>query len=383
MKKICFVTGTRADYGLIKPVINNIKNSKEFKLFIVVTGMHLSHEFGYTVNEIKKDNFKIDQEIETLLSSDTKVGISKSFGLGVISFSEYFHKIKPDILFVLGDRYEIFAACVAATFSNIPIAHHSGGEVTEGSYDEQIRHSITKMSHIHFVAAEEYKKRVIQLGENPSTVHNVGGLGVENIKNINLLERDDLEKLLGLKFKEKNLLITFHPETLNPYKAEKQMCELVSALKSLKDTLLIFTMPNADKESRKLFEIIENFSMVESNVKLYKSLGHLKYLSCLNQVDAVIGNSSSGLTEAPSFNVGTINIGERQKGRLRSKSVIDCEFSKINIINSIKKVYSSEFQTLLQTSKNPYLGKNTSDKICNILKNTKFTKLINKSFYDL
>ena len=382
MKKICFITGTRADYGLIKPVMQKFKNSNDFKICVVVTGMHLSHEFGYTIDEIKNDNFIIHQEVETLLSSDTTVGISKSFSLGVLSFSEYFNNIKPNLIFVLGDRYEIFAACVAAMFANIPIAHHSGGELTEGSYDEQIRHSITKMSHIHFVAAEEYKNRVIQLGENPSSVHNVGGLGVENINSIKYETKTTLQKKLGLKFKEKNLLITYHPETLNPNKAENQILELINTLVTLKNTLLIFTMPNADKESKQIYKKLENFSNNE-NVKIYKSLGYINYLSCLKYVDAVLGNSSSGLTEAPSFKIGTINVGDRQKGRLKATSIIDCDLSKKSILYSIDKLYSHSFQKVLKNTQNPYSGTDTSLKIYKIIKKTNLKKLINKSFYDL
>ena len=339
-KKICVITGTRADYGLLRWVIDGLDKSNKLKLQLIVTGMHLSPEYGMTINEIKKDGYKVTKILEMLLSSDTPSGISKSIGLGIIGFADIFHSLKPDLIVVLGDRYEILSACIAAMTARIPIAHLHGGETTEGVIDEAIRHSITKMSHLHFVATNEYKKRVIQLGEDPEHIFQVGGLGIDNIKNLNLLDKKELERTLNFKFAEKNLLVTFHPETLQKMKSGIQLNALLNALKTQSDSKIIFTMPNADTESRILASKIRNFCDKSPNTKLFTSLGQLKYLSCLQYVDAVIGNSSSGLIEMPSFKKATINIGERQKGRISAQSVINCKADKIAIIKALKKVFS-------------------------------------------
>ena len=322
-RKICVVTGTRAEYGLLRWVIKGIKESHDLQLQLVVTGMHLSPEFGLTYKDIQQDGYPIKKKVEMLLSSDTTSGIIKSMGLGIISYAEAFDELKPDLLVVLGDRYEIFSAASAAMIARIPIGHIHGGEATEGLIDESIRHSITKMSHLHFVATEEYKNRVIQLGETPKNIFNVGGLGIDSIKRLNLLEKKELEDEINFKFGLKNLMITFHPVTLEQNTSSDQMKELLSALENMHDTKLIFTMPNADTDGRVLFDIVNDFVIQNPNAKSYTSLGQLKYLSCLKYVDGVVGNSSSGIIEAPSFNIGTINIGDRQKGRIKAQSIID------------------------------------------------------------
>ncbi len=321
-RKICVVTGTRAEYGLLRWVMEGIHQAPELELQVIATGMHLSPKFGLTYQEIEKDGFCIDLKVEMPLDSDTPAGLAKSMGLGLIGFGEALQQLQPDLMLVLGDRFEIFSAAAAAMVARIPVAHLHGGETTEGAFDEAIRHSITKMSHLHFVAAEEYQKRVIQLGECPGRVFLVGGLGIDNIKKLTLLDRPALETALGFELGAKNLLITFHPATLENGTSGQQMAELLAALKMLKDTHLIFTMPNADTDSCVLFEMIDQFVTKHPNARSYISLGQLNYLSAIRHVDGVVGNSSSGLLEAPSFAKGTINIGDRQRGRLKADSVI-------------------------------------------------------------
>ena len=383
MKKICVITGTRAEYGLLRWVMEGIRSSTEFKLQLIATGTHLSPEFGLTYRDIQADGFQIDRNIEMLLSSDTPVGVTKSMGLGLIGFADVFSELTPDLVLLLGDRYEIFVAASAAMIAGIPIAHLHGGEISQGAFDEAIRHSITKMSHIHFVAAEEYRKRVIQLGEDPERVFLVGGLGIDNINNIKMLDRADLEETLEFQLGKKNLLITFHPVTLEQGMAEAQMKELLVVLDSLQDTNLIFTMPNADAEGRILFNMIEDYASTRPNVKVFTSLGQLRYLSTVAQVDAVVGNSSSGLIEVPSFKKATINIGARQEGRLKASSVIDCVPTQESISAAIEQLYSREFQAGLSHVINPYGEGGASEKIVNILRSFEFKSLLKKVFHDL
>jgi len=381
-KKICVVTGTRAEYGLLRWVMQGIKDAKDLELQIIVTGMHLSPEFGLTYKEIENDGFIINHKVEMLLSSDTPAGLSKSMGLGLIGFGDVFQQFKPDLLLALGDRFEIFSAVASALISRIPVAHLHGGETTEGAFDESIRHSITKMSHLHFVAADEYRDRVIQLGEDPNHIFLVGGLGTDNIKKLNLLDRFALEIALDFKLANKNLLITFHPVTLENQTSCQQMSELLMALDNLEDTNLIFTMPNADTDSRILIKMINTYVEKNSNAVAFTSLGQLRYLSCINYVDAVVGNSSSGLIEAPSFAKGTINIGDRQRGRLKAKSVIDCEPDRQSISTAIQKLYSTDFQASLKTVINPYGEGGASEKIVEVLQKHPLDNILKKRFHD-
>ena len=383
MKKICVVTGTRAEYGLLYWLLKEIEADKELELQVIVTGMHLSPEFGLTYQTIEKD-FKINKKIEMLLSSDTSVGISKSMGLAQISFAESYDELKPDIVIVLGDRYEIFSATSAAMIAKIPIAHLHGGEKTEGAFDESIRHSITKMSHLHFTATNEYKNRVIQLGEHPSRVFNVGGMGIENIKRLKLLSKDEFEKSIEFKLNIKNILVTFHPVTLENSTAKEQFQQLLDAIDELEDTNIIFTKANSDTDGRVINQMIDEYVTKNSHKSIvFTSLGQLRYLSALQYVDAVVGNSSSGLAEAPSFRIGTINIGDRQKGRIKASSVIDCEPNKDSILKSFEKLYSKEFQETLKTTINPYGDGCASKKIVEILKSVDLVNILKKSFYDL
>jgi len=383
MKKICVVTGTRAEYGLLRWVMEGIRQSPELELQLVVTGMHLSPEFGMTVEAIEVNGFKIDRKVEMLLSSDTAVGVTKSMGLGMIGFADALAELKPDLMLVLGDRYEIFAAAVSAMIARIPVAHLHGGERTEGALDEAIRHSITKMSHLHFVAADEYRQRVIQLGEQPEHVFNVGGLGIDNILRLNLLARDELEAALDFKLAKRNLLVTFHPVTLEQNTSAQQVDELLAALSELRDTGLIFTMPNADTEGRVLFRKIEDFCACHPQARAYTSLGQLRYLSCIKHVDGVVGNSSSGLAEVPSFKKGTINIGDRQRGRLRAASVIDCEPDRNSIYQALKRLYSPEFEAILSVVENPYGNGGASEAIVRRLESQSLNNLLKKRFCDL
>jgi GDP/UDP-N,N'-diacetylbacillosamine 2-epimerase (hydrolysing) len=381
-RKICVITGTRAEYGLLRWVMQGIKDDPELSLQVIATGMHLSPEFGLTYREIEKDGFQIDRKVEMLTSSDTPVGIAKSMGLGLIGFADALNELSPDLIVVLGDRFEIFAAVAAALVARIPVAHLHGGEATEGLIDEAIRHSITKMSHLHFVAAEEYRQRVIQLGEQPERVFLVGGLGVDSIKRLNLLDRAELEASLDFKLGQKNLLITFHPVTLETATAVDQMEELLAALAELKNTQLIFTLPNADTDGRALMKMVEQFVAQHPNARAYTSLGQLRYLSCIAQVDGVVGNSSSGLAEVPSFKKGTINIGDRQRGRLQAASVINCEPSRQSIEAALKRLYFADFQVSLSQVLNPYGEGGASEKIIASIKSAALEDVLKKRFYD-
>jgi GDP/UDP-N,N'-diacetylbacillosamine 2-epimerase (hydrolysing) len=382
-RKICVITGTRAEYGLLRWVMQGIKDDPDLTLQIIATGMHMSPDFGLTYKTIEQDGFQVDRKVEMLTSSDTPVGIAKSIGLGLIGFADALDELQPDLIVVLGDRFEIFAAVSTALVARIPVAHLHGGETTEGAFDEALRHSITKMSHLHFVAAEAYQQRVIQLGEQPDRVFLVGGLGIDNIKRLQLLDRDALEASLDFKLGPKNLLITFHPVTLETATAENQMKELLAALAALKDTQLIFTLPNADTDGRALIKMVEKFVAHHPNASAYTSLGQLRYLSCIAQVDGVVGNSSSGLIEVPSFKKGTINIGDRQRGRLQAKSVINCEPTCESITVALPRLYSTDFQTSLQQVINPYGEGGASEKVVSTLKNTDISSIVKKTFYDL
>ena len=380
--KVCIVTGSRAEYGLLKNLMKLFKESPEFELLIIATGMHLSPEFGLTYKEIENDGFVINKKVEMLLSSDNPSSIAKSMGLGMIGFASALEDLKPDLVVVLGDRTEILSVASSCLVMQIPLAHLHGGETTEAAYDEAIRHSITKMAQFHFVAADEYKKRVIQLGENPASVHLVGGLGVDAIQNIKLLNKDDLEIELEFSFGKKNLLVTYHPVTLEG-NSEQQMMSLLNALDEFPDIHIIFTFPNSDAEGRSITQLIKEYCNTRKNSKYFVSLGQKKYFSTIQYVDGVVGNSSSGLAEVPTFKKGTINIGNRQKGRLRADSIIDCDANRISISKSLEKLYSKEFQSKLQNVVNPYGKGDASIKIFNIIKENLSNISLIKQFYNL
>lgn len=384
MRKICVVTGSRAEYGLLSGLMSALKLDPDIQLQIIATNMHLSPEFGLTYMEIEKDGFVIDKKIEMLLSSDTPNGTTKSVGLATIGFADAYEDLKPDLLVVLGDRYEILAAVSAALFYKIPVAHLYGGEITEGAYDDSIRHAITKMSHLHFTSTESYRRRVIQLGEVPERVFYVGAIGVENIKKTPLISKVDMEDRLGFTFGDKSLLVTFHPTTLEHETAEEQCGNLLFVLGKMTDFKIIFTLPNSDTNGHIIIKLIHNFVSTHKDTSIaFPSLGRVNYLSTLQYVTAVIGNSSSGIVEVPSFGIPTLNIGDRQKGRIAADSVINCGTSIESILEGMKSIISNKEAHFANNNKNPYEKGGTITHILNVLKNNSLDNIVHKSFYDL
>jgi UDP-hydrolysing UDP-N-acetyl-D-glucosamine 2-epimerase len=380
-RKICVITGTRAEYGLLFRLMKAIQDDPELELQIIVTGMHLSPEFGLTYKVLYDDGFQISAKVEMLLSSDTPVGIAKSIGLGVIGFADAINTLKPDMLVLLGDRFEILAATQAALVARIPVAHIAGGDTTEGVFDEAIRHSITKMSHLHFVTNEAAARRVRQLGENPEHIYTVGSPGIDQIKRLKLLSRKEFEKELGFTFQKQNYLVTFHPVTLDSLPSGTQFQELLNALDSLGNEVgVIFTKPNADTDGRAISRMIDEYVASRHHAKSYTSLGQLRYLSAIAHVDVVVGNSSSGLYEVPSFRKPTVNIGDRQKGRLQASSVINCKPVSTDIIRAIREALTKDCTNTV----NPYGDGNSTQKIVTALKSIPdFSTLLKKHFFDI
>lgn len=384
MKNICIVTGTRAEYGLLRGIMTEIERDESLRLQIIATAAHLSHEFGYTVDEIEQDGFTVDRRVEMLLSGDTAGAITKSTGLALIGFSDALEDLRPDLMVLLGDRYEILAAATAALLHKIPLAHVHGGETTEGAFDEAIRHAVTKMSHLHFTTTEVYRRRVIQLGEQPERVFNVGGLGVDAIKRIELLGRSELEESLGHQFGPKNLLVTYHPVTLGERSSAEEFGELLTAIDRQKETRVIFTKPNADTDGRAISDMIDNYVAAHRERTIsFMSMGQQRFFSALQFVDAMLGNSSSGLLEAPVFRIGTVNIGDRQKGRIGADSVIDCEPTAESISSALEMLYSSAFQENLRTVVSPYGEGGAAVKIVQTIAQTDLRGIVKKSFHDL
>ena len=384
MIKICVVTGSRAEYGLLSRLMQMIQEDSGLKLQVIATNMHLSPEFGLTYQEIEKDGFFINKKVEMLLSSDTANGTAKSVGLATIGFADAYEDLKPDLLLVLGDRYEILSAVTTALFYKSPVAHLHGGEITEGAYDDAIRHAITKMSHLHFTSTEEYRKRVIQLGENPERVFNVGAIGIDNIKHLKLLSRDVLERELQFLLKEQTILVTYHPVTLDENDTRMQFQCLLNVLNDRQDIRIIFTLPNSDTGGRVIIPMIQDFVKCNKDRAIaFASLGSLRYLSVLRCVSAVVGNSSSGIIEAPSFGIPTLNIGNRQKGRIVARSVLQCEISEQAIRAGLEIVLANSFLQLARNVINPYEQKNTAVKIRDVLKTYPLSPVIQKTFYNL
>lgn len=384
-RKICVVTATRAEYGPLKALLEDIKNDSELELQIISTGTHLSPEYGLTNQQILNDGFFINKKIEILLSSDTAVGVSKSMGLAQISFAEAFEELKPDILLVLGDRYELIPIVTAANVSLIPVAHISGGEVTEGAIDELIRHAVTKLSHLHFTAMNEYSQRVIQMGEQPERVFTVGEVGLDNLLRMKLMSRDEFEESIGRQLNKKNILFTYHPVTTQDiYEVERDFNQILLGLEQLHDTLIIFTKANADVGGRLINKMIDEYVEKHSDRAIaFTSLGQLRYLSALQYVDAVVGNSSSGIVEAPSFKVATINIGDRQRGRVKAQSTLDIGVDAAELVSALQTINTSEFQARLAKVINPYGQGNSSRKVVDILKKVDLKMLKTKRFYDI
>ncbi|WP_061320779.1 UDP-N-acetylglucosamine 2-epimerase [Clostridium botulinum] len=374
MRKILVVTGTRAEYGLLYWTMKEIEKHKDLQLQLIVTGNHLIREYGYTVDQIKKDGFKIDEEIDMIIDSEKKSSVLKSMGIEMIQMAQAFDRLKPDILLILGDRYETFVAATCAMMMNIPIAHMNGGESTEGLIDEQVRHAITKMAHIHFPGAEYYKERIIKMGEEPWRVFNVGQAGIENIKRLNLLDKEQLEKELNINFTKKVFLITYHSVTLELENTEEQIDNLLKAISNF-DAQYIFTYPNADFGSKTIIHKVNNFVKENNNAHICYSLGQIKYLSLLKCANIMIGNSSSGIIESPSFKIPVINIGDRQKGRLGNRNIIDTDYTVDDICSAINKVlYDKKFKESLKEIENVYGDGTTSSKIVNILRNIDLDK---------
>ena len=384
MRTICVFTGSRSEYGLLKGLIQKIAKDANFDLKLVVSGSHLSPEFGSTYREIEQDGLEIDEKVITLVSADTSTAICKSIGLGLIGYSEALERISPDILLILGDRFEALAVAIAAISANIPIGHIHGGESTVGAVDEAFRHSITKMSYIHFTATETYRKRVIQLGEDPERVFNVGALGVENCKNLRLFDQQYVEKQMGFSLGSKNVLITFHPETLGVNSTEKQFQNLLDAIEQFKDITFIFTKTNPDANGRIINYLIDDYCRQNPNkATSFTSMGQHLYLSTLSIVDVVVGNSSSGIIEAPSLKTPTVNIGERQRGRVKAKSIIDCTNDTESIERSIKKAMQISNKPEKFLFANPYEKHGTSDVILKLLSSFCIDRNIKKAFYDI
>ena len=384
-KRICILTATRAEYGLLRPVIEKVRDCAEFDLRLAVTGMHLSPEFGLTYKEIERDGIPIDEKIEILLSADTPASVSKSMALALAGFADYFERTRPDLLLVLGDRYETLAVCCAAMNARIPIAHLYGGETTEGAVDECIRHAITKMSYLHFTSTEPYRRRVIQLGESPERVFCVGGLGIENIKTVPLLSKEELSKQLGVELDRPYAVVTFHPVTLENGSAARQFRELLAACDAHPEMQFIFTKANADADGRVINRMLDEYAASAKNAAAFASLGMVRYLSALSYCSMVIGNSSSGILEAPSFHIPTINIGDRQKGRLQAETAINCEPNRESILAAIERANSANFRARVCTAVNPYGDGHTSGRIMEILRDYLLHDRIQlkKKFYDL
>lgn len=383
-RTICVVTGSRAEYGLLSNLMKAIKGDPRLRLRVIATGMHLSPEFGLTWKAIEEDGFRIDRKVEMLLSSDTAVGIGKSMGLAQIGFSDAFEELSPDLIVLLGDRFETLAAASSALIARIPVAHLHGGELTEGAYDDSIRHAVTKLSHLHFTSTETYRERVIQLGEEPDRVFNVGALGLDSIATLATLGKAELGRELGVVWRKRNILVTFHPATLDSGSPETQLKELLEALDGLPDTLLLFTKANADSDGRVINRMLEEYSAGNpGRAKVFPSLGQLRYISALRHVDAVVGNSSSGIIEAPSIPVATVNIGDRQKGRLRAASVVDCAPERQSILGALAETESPSFRAALRSMANPYGDGRSASRIHEILAGFDLESLSRKRFYDL
>ena len=385
MKKVCVVTGTRAEYGLLKPVIDKIHCAEDLELQLVATGMHLSPEFGLTYKEIEADGYPVTDKVEMLLSSDTGVGITKSMAVALMGFGECFERLKPDIVIILGDRYEMLMVASAAMVAKIPIAHIHGGEITEGAMDDAIRHSLTKMSHIHFATTQEYRHRIIQLGENPDTVFHVGSLGVENIREEKLMNKAEFEESIGFSVDDNTIIVTYHPVTLENIPSKVQFEKLLTVIENNVNLRVIFTKANSDTDGRIINQMIDEFAKKYSDrCVAFTSLGRVRYLSALQFCTAVVGNSSSGIIEAPSFHIPTVNIGNRQQGRLCADTVISCGYEVEDIENAIDIAFSKEFRNKLPDMTNPYEKENTSEQIVQKIRELLLKEQgVKKHFYDV
>ncbi len=382
MRTIGVVTVARSDYGIYLPILRQIIESPDLHLHLIVSGMHMSPEFGHTVEQIVADGFEIGDQFDMLLSSDRAEGIAKSMGMGVMGFAQSFSRLRPDILVVLGDRFEMFAAAIAALPFNIPIAHIHGGEVTQGAIDEAIRHSITKMSHLHFVSTEDYSKRVIQMGEEPWRVTISGAPSLDNLRTIHLLEKDDLEKTIDMPLEPVPLLVTYHPVTLESNDTAWHICELLAALDEIKMPVL-FTSPNADTSNRVIVDAISQYVQAHRNARLVTNLGTQAYFSCMQYAAAMVGNSSSGIIEAASFGLPVVNIGNRQRGRIQGKNTINVDYGRRDIVEAIRLAVSPNFQESLAGMSNPYGDCRAAERIVQVISKVSINqRLLHKVFHD-
>lgn len=383
-RSICIVTGTRAEYGLLRWLMEEVRDDPELELRVLATGMHLSPEFGLTYREIEEDGFEISERVEMLLSSDSPVGIAKSIGVGTIGFADAFRRLEPDIVVVLGDRFEVLAAAQAAMVARIPLAHLYGGEATEGLIDEPIRHAVTKMSHYHFVTTDAYRRRVIQLGEAPERVFNYGAPGLDALERIELMTPEQLEKELGFELDSPTFLVTYHPVTLDRADPADRFEEVLAALNRFPEARVVFTKTNADTHGRSINRMIDRYSdQHPDRCAAFVSLGQRRYLSLLREADVVIGNSSSGLLEAPSLSTPTVNVGPRQQGRVRAASVVDCREEREEIDDAVRKTLSQEFRERARRTKSPYGGPGASSRIKERLKRVDLEDVLMKRFHDL
>lgn len=381
--KICVVTGTRAEFGLLTPLMKAIQSEKNLVLQVLATGAHLSPEFGFTYRHIEEAGFIIDEKVDMLLSSDSDTAIVKSAGLGMIGYADALDRLQPDWVLLLGDRFEAFAAATAAYLKKIPIIHLHGGEVTAGATDEGLRHSITKMATLHFTATETYRKRVLQLGEPDDQVYNTGAIGLDNIVQLPLLDRGQLEEALGIKLTDPLLLVTYHPVTLEHASSGEQMQELLEALDELKNAQIIFTLPNADSDGRVIIQLIRDYVVQNpGRAAAFTSLGQLRYLSLMKQAAAVVGNSSSGIIEAPGSGIPTVNIGDRQKGRLAAGSVIHCAPSKQAIGEALRKALDPDFREFCRSVENPYGKGGATERMMQVLRDRLGAVHLKKEFVD-
>jgi len=383
VRTIGVATVSRSDYGIYLPILRKIQEDRELRLHLIVAGAHLSPEFGLTVKAIEADGFEIAERVEMLLSSDTPEGIVKSMGLGLIGFAQSYARFRPDILLVLGDRFEMHAAALAALPFKIPVAHIHGGEITQGATDDALRHSITKLSHLHFVATEEYARRVMQMGEDPWRVIVSGAPSLDNLKSVQFLSRQELEALLGLRLDRDPLLVTYHPVTLEYERTEWQTSELLKALEAF-DIPMIFTLPNADVSGRVILGMLESFVKKKPTARLVENLGTQGYFSVMALAAVMVGNSSSGIVEAPSFTLPVVNIGTRQQGRVREKNVLDVGYSHAEIRVAIAKALSPDFRAGLKGLINPYGDGHAVERIVRKLKEMKpGDELLVKGFYNM
>ena len=386
MRKICVITGTRAEYGLLSRLMRLIESSSDTQLQIIATNMHLSPKYGETYKEIEADGFTIDKKIPIINEDAQNSAIETVYSMSraLAGFAGAYNELRPDLIVILGDRYEVLSAATAALIVRIPIAHIHGGEATEGAYDDAVRHSITKMSHLHFTSTDDYRKRVIQLGEQPDRVFNVGSLGVENTKKIPLLSKEELEKDIQFLLNEKTILVTYHPVTLGLHSAQQDIQEFIAALEERKDLRCLFTMPNSDTGSNEIADAINAFVKKHNDrAKAFKSLGVKRYLSVMKYVGAIVGNSSSGILEVPSFGIPTLNIGDRQKGRIAAESVYNCNTDKNAILEGLDTILSPDFIRKAKHVRNPYEKENTAQSIFKVIATYPLEELNQKKFYDI